>query len=404
MSGSTIQRVSAGANILQPFSPQALAQSAAASEQIRSIGRRFRQQIYQTTVTPVYGSPTVINVPVQPIGLVTKFIVELSTVVTNPNTGSLLTRTGMGPFNQLSLIQYTDPATNTRISTPGWHLAAVTARRHRRVPGAAVTTDSPSGFGAVISPIACPSTIAANANGTVRAVYEVPLSIGRHSLRGAVFSGAVFATQSLQLTVNPNLAQNSTDPLLAAGGAVFTGASNANPPTFSTTVTVIQEYWDQFPLQLLAPLAPDLSTVYEIKQTSFSPLVANADNYIRFTNLREFWSVTAAYDNGGTLNAGSDINYFMLQSANQTTEWKFDAFVQSYLTRNAFGDDFPAGHYMFDLTEAPIVTAAEGNTVLSVNPSSVNANAVLYVGWEDLAISSVLASAPSLSGNAGSSG
>jgi len=398
MSGSsTASNNGPSTNILQPWTAQQLAQDQQASGVLRSVGKRFLQQIYQTTISPVYGTSPVISVPIQNVGLITKFVVVAQTTVANPSAGSALSRGTFGPFSTFSLIQYTDPATNQRISTTGWHLAAVTARRHRRVPGAAWTSDSPTGFGATLSPIACPSSIAANANGTVNVVYEVPLALGRSSLKGAVFAGAVFATQSLQLTFNPNFAQNGSDPL----GAVYTGASNANPPTFSTTVTVYQEYWDQFPLSLLNALSPDLSTIYEIKSTSFSSLVANSDNYVRFTNLRQFLSNVVAFDNGGTLNAGSDINYFMLQSANQTTEWKRSALLQSYMTRNGYGDDYPAGVYLFDYSDAPIITAAEGNTVLSVNPSTVNSNAVLQVGWEDLAVSQVLASAPSLAGNAG---
>lgn len=384
-------------NILQPWSQQQLASNDQASTILRQLGKRFTQQIYQTTIVPVYGQQQVINVPIVNVGLISKFYVQVSTVVTNPSAGATLTRGSFGPFSTFSLIQYTDPATNQRIATPGWHLAAVTARRHRRVPGQALTSDSPTGFGATMAPIAAPATIAVNTAGTVACMYEVPLALGRNSLKGAVFAGAVFATQQLQLTFNPNFAQNSADPLQA----VYTGASNANPPTFATTVTVFQEYWDQFPLGLLNALSPDLSTIYEIKSTSFSSLVAASDNFIRFTNLRQFLSNTVAFDNGGTLNAGTDINFFKLESANQTTEWKRTPLLQSYLTRNHYGDDFPAGVYMFDYSDSPIITAAEGNTVLAVNPNLVNAGAVLQVGWEDLAVSQVLASAPSLAGNAG---
>lgn len=387
-----------GVNILQPWSPQQLQQCAAASDYLRNqSGKRFTQQIYQTSFIPVYGQQNVVNVPIVNVGLITKFFVLVQTTVSNPSAGATLTRGSFGPFSTFSLIQYTDPATNQRIATSGWHLAAVTARRHRRIPGAAWSSDSPTGFGAVLNPIAAPSTIAVNTSGQVNAMYEVPLALSRNSLKGGVFAGAVFATQALQLTFNPNFAQNSADPL----NAVYTGASNANPPTYATTVTVFQEYWDQFPLALLSSLSPDLSTIYEIKSTSYPALVANQDNYIRFSNLRQFLSNTVAFDNGGTLNAGTDINYFMLQSANQTTEWKRSPLLQSYMTRNMYGDDFPAGVYMFDYSATPIITAAEGNTVLAVNPNLVNSGALLQVGWEDLAVSQVLASAPALSGSAG---
>lgn len=388
---------SPGTNILQPFTQPQLVASAGAGAAIRSVGTRFCQQIYSATITPTYGVPSTITVPIQNVGLVTKFFALITTTVTNPGGGTTLTRTGFGPFNSLSQIIYTDPNTNQRINTTGWHLASVTARRHRRVPGAALTTDSPTGFGSVVQPIGAPASIAAGTTGTVAALYEIPLAFGRNSFQGAVFAGAVFATQSLQLVFNPAFAQNSAD----GANAVYTGASNAAPPTYSTSVVIFQEYWDQFPYSLLTPLAPDLSTTYELKNTALTSLIANMDNYVRFTNLRQFLSVTAYFDNGGTLNSGGDINYFLLQSANQTQIWKRPPALHSYLTRNMFGDDFPPACYMFDFSDSPIVTAAEGNTVLGINPSTVNANAVINVGWEDLATSSILASAPALAGSAG---
>ena len=234
-------------NLLQPWSQQQLNDNANASALLRSpaYGKRFRQQIYNATFTPTFGNPTVITVPISNVGLITKFVVVCSTTVTNPAGGSLLTRGSFGPFSTYSLITYTDPNSNTRINTTGAHLGAVTARRHRRVPGAALTTNSPSGFGSVLSPVSAPSTIAANAGtGTVNCVYEVPLAVGRNSTKGAVFAGAVFATQSLQLTFNPNFASSGADPF----GVVYTGSNTgANAPTFSHTVTVYQEVLGSVP-------------------------------------------------------------------------------------------------------------------------------------------------------------
>jgi hypothetical protein len=401
---TTLSAPQPSTNILQPWSAQQLQVDAAANAVLfgkgMQSGTRYQQQVYQTTVTPVYGVAQTINLPLTPVGLQLKYIIEATTVVTNPSSGSTLTRASFGPFATFSQIQYTDPATNNRIVTPGWHLATVVGRRHRRIPGSALTTDSPTGYGSVIQPIAAPSTIAANASGTVRAVYEVPLAFQRKSAKGAVFAGSALTTQQLQVTFNANFAQNGTDPI-NINGVVYTGASNTNPPTYSTTITVWIEYMDNFDLGLLQLLTPSLSTSYNIKLTGLNTVTANADNFIRFSNLQEFHSVTAVFDNGGTLNAGTDINYFMLQSANQTTLWKRDAYLQSYMTRNGFSDDLPAGAYLFDFGEDPIITAADGNTVLSVNPSSAQSGAVLLVGWEFLATQQVLASAPSLSGNFG---
>ena len=386
-----------GTNILNPWTTQQLQADAQANGSIRQVAQKYRQIIGTFPVTPVYGVPTVITVPVTNVGLITRFIAELSVTITNPNAGSTISRTALAPFAALSNVQYTDPANFQRINTTGFHLASIMAMRHRRTPGAAYTTDSPSGFGSVIQPIAAPSTIANNASGTLRCFYEIPLAYSSRSFQGAVFAGAVFATQTLQFTISPTLAQNGTDPIAAC----YTGASNANPPTYSAVLTVWQEYFDGFPTAWLAGLSPSLSTIYELKSSLFAPIVSNYDNYFRYNNLRQFMSTIVMYDNGGVMNPGTDITYFQLQSANQTIEWKNDVYLQSLITRQAFGDDAPSGVYFFNQREDPIITAAEGNTLLSLNPSSAANGAYALVMWEDLAVNSVLASAPSLAGTGG---
>lgn len=388
-----------GTSILNPWTQAQLQADAQASNAVRQLGQRYSQQIAALSGVPVFGQPLTINVPVQNVGLITKFWIEVTITITNPGGGSTLTRTNMAPWNMLSSIIYTDPNNYQRINTTGWHLAAVTAMRHRRIPGAAFATDTPSGYGSIIAPIQATSSIAASGTGTMKAIFEIPLAYSRNSLKGGVFSGAVFATQSLQLVISPSLAIVGTDPVAAC----YTGANGSAPPTFAASVTAWQDYWDGFPLSLLQNLSPDLSTIYELKTSAFTSLAVNLDNYFRFSNLRSFLSSIIYLDNGGASNAGSDINYFALQSANQTTLWRRDVFLQSYLTRQQFGDDFPSQMYGFDFRESPINTAAEGNTVLSLNPSSLAGGAYALVGWEDLGTSAVLASAPSLAGNAGTS-
>jgi hypothetical protein len=297
---------------------------------------------------------------------------------------------------------YTDPNYNQRINTTGWHLGAVQAMRHRRIPGAAYATDSPAAFGSVIPAITAPPSIQPGASATLRVIYEVPLAYSSQKFDGAVYVGAVFATNNLQFTVNGNsLASSGTDPMSAPAGSCYTGASVTYPPTFTATVNTYQEFWDGFAIGLLAPLTPALSTVYELKTTGLNTISANFDNYVRFNNLRTFLSLITYYDNGGVPYYGSDINYFKLVSANQTTLWQRDPYLQSYMTRQMFGDDFPPQCYPFDFRAAPIITAAEGNTVFSLNPSSAAAGAFLLTAFEDIGTGTVLASAPSLSGNFG---
>jgi P3 major capsid protein len=400
MSG-TQSAAAPGINILQPWSPQQLAADAQASAAIMQLGTRYDQIIASIGGVPVAGQPLLVNVVPQNVGLINKFTVIVDVTVTVPAGASgPLTRGSLAPFNALSSITYTDPNQYQRINTTGWHMASVTAMRHRRVPGAALATDTPSGFGSVLVPMSAPASIAPGASGLVRCQYEIPLAYTRGSLKGAVFSGAVFATQQLQLVINPTLvAPAGSDDV----NICYSGADPAHPPTMVSAVTVWQDYYDGFPLGLLSAISPSLSTIYELKVSGFTALAPNLDNYARFSNLRQFMSATIYFDNAGEKNYGSDIGYFALQSANQTTLWKRTVPRQSYITRQMFGDDFPVQMYPFDFRAAPIITAAEGNTVLVMNPTNVQPNAVMLVGWEDIGVNTVLASAPSLAGNVGTS-
>ncbi len=175
MSGSaTAAAPQRSTNPLSPFNAQQLQQSALATQIILGLNRtdqsgiRYEPLVYSTALAPVFGSPSTAQLQPSQAGLVQKYVVEVITTVTNPAGGSLLTRSELGPLASLSNISYTDPVQNQRINTTGWHIACVAAMRRRRVPGAAVTTDSPTGFGSNVQPIAAPATIAAGASGPGR--------------------------------------------------------------------------------------------------------------------------------------------------------------------------------------------------------------------------------------------
>lgn len=380
-------------NPLMPWTVQQLVNAANAQAQVINQSKRMTQPIASGTMAPVFGSPTTVNIAPSPVGIITKFLVEMTVTVTNPSGGSALTRTALGPFNALSNVTYTNPSSVTPINAPGWHLGLVAAARRRRVPGSALTTDSPTGFGSVIQPIQAPASIAANASGTVKVLFEVPLAYdGMKNLQGAVFAGGNFITNNLALTFNPNFCVSGTDPM----GAVYTGANASAPPTYAVNFTVYQRYLDQFDLSLLDALGPNLSTDYYLTTSPYTAWAANVQNVIGFANLRTFMSVILAFDNGGTFNAGTDITDFRLVAANQLPFWRKTPNLVSYETRELIGDDFPAGHYLFDMRDEPIATAAEGNTTLQVTPSSVQSGAVATVGWEYLGVQAVLAGAPSI--------
>lgn len=401
MSGSNNPAVSAGAspvgiNPLMPFTPQQMVQNTQARAFIKQNGTRIRQLVGSGTFTPVFGQPFQWNMTPIPIGLVVGFCLEIVTTITNPAGGSTLTRTGFGPFETLSSINYQNPSGFYPIQQePGWALASVMAGRETKIPGAAYSTDSPTGFGSVIQPIAAPSTIAAGESGTVSVEYDIPLAYGEAigNFQGAVWAGTTLSTQTLSCTFNPNFCSSGTDPFQTA----YTGAATgANAPTFATSWNLYQVYYDQFNPSIIPYLTPDLSTAYYLSTQPFSALASNQNNQIPFSNLRTFMSLTCAFDNGGTFNAGTDINDFQLVSANQLPYWYRTPKQQSWLTRRKINADFPKGYYYFDFRDNPVATQAQGNTYLNFNPSSVQSGAVLTAAWEYLAVQQVLSGAPAI--------
>lgn len=385
-----------GINPLMPFTAQQMANNTAARALIKQQGTRLRQLVASGTFTPVFGQPYSWNMVPRSIGLVTGFCLEIVTTITNPAGGSTLTRTGFGPYETLSSISYQNPSGFSPIQQePGWALASVMASREEKIPGAAFSTDSPTGFGSVIQPTAAPSTIAAGASGTVSVEYDIPLAYAESlgNFQGAVWAGTTLSSQNLSVTFNPNFCSSGSDPYMCA----YTGAgTGANAPTFATSWNLYQVYYDQFDPTAIAYLTPDLSTSYYLSTQPFTALAPNALNPIPFANLRTFMSATLAYDNGGTFNAGTDINKFELYSANQLPYWQRTPRQQSWLTRRKINADFPAGYYLFDFRDSPIATQAQGNTYMNFDPSSVAAGAVLNVAWEYLGVQQVLSGAPAI--------
>jgi hypothetical protein len=225
--------------------------------------------------------------------------------------------------------------------------------------------------------------------------YEIPLAYQPElgNFQGAVFAGTTLSNQNLSFTFNPNFAV--TNATADAGFSVYQASGNVLP-TYSVTWTLYQEYIDQFDVSLISALTPDLSTGYYLSQQPFTGIVAGQDNQIPFGNLRTFMSLVLGYDQAGTYNAGTDINYFALVSANQLPFWKRTPAQQSWITRREIHADFPQGFYGFSFRKKPIATQAQGNTVLNVNPITAAALTTVYAGWEYLAVQSVLAGAPTL--------
>lgn len=374
-----------------------------ASLLIRKNAIEMTQSIFSTTIANPGTTANVVNVQPRNVGLIKGFWIELNATIaiTNVNNG---TRTSLGAANLLSQIVFNDLNNNVRINTSGWHLALLNSAKRQWPFGAAVVNSSlfttpPITYGDIYGDMKAPASITKNTSSSaIRFFYFVPLAYSDDDLRGSIYSNVVNATQQLQLTINPAPVVDGT--AVDNVTAVYDAGSGGGGSISSITINVYQVYMDQLPIGKQGPVLPlfDLSTIYEIKNTQLSGIAANQDFPIPYANFRQFLSTFAIFDNGSTQNAGTDVNYWALQSANFTNIFKLDPFVQTLKSRNILGTDFPVGAYYFDYRRKPWSTIQYGNLELILNASSVAGSGVVQclVGFESFALVNQITGAGSL--------
>ena len=352
------------------------------------------QQIYSNTFTNyVAGQAYTINVPVRNVGLLKRFWVEIVATVAQ-SAAETQTKTALGAANFFSQVILTDLNNQTRVSTSGWHLHFLATVRRTLAFGAAFTNSDPSGIGQNWGLMTTPSPVTTAQ--TLKWFYEIPVSYSDTDLTGAIWMNVLNATSNLQLTVNPNFFVASGSD---ATQAVYQSSTATLGKITTFTITVYQNSLDQLPQvngQVLLP-PMDLQMVYLIQNTNVAGLTAGNDQSLPYANWRNFLSTFVIYDNNGTLNLGTDMNYLALQSANFTNIFKVDPFMLSLLTRTKINDDFAPGVYYIDTRNKPINTQQYGNFSLVLNPSSVGGAASQFlVGYEAQALQGALANAGSL--------
>lgn len=367
---------------------------------------QMTQQIFSNTLAgPIAAGNNVINVIPRNVGLVKKFIIEISGTITNTDGVNASTATVFGLSNLLSNVQFTDLNNNQRISTTGVHLAVLKQVKHRTtdpasVPistklddsmlaGQFVASGTAPNFPVVVYPLP-----AKGGNAAFRAVFDVPLAYSDDDLRGAVYANVVNSTMQLQLTLNPTAASVAADTT----GAVWAGGTGT---ITNVTVTVYQVYLDQLPVGQNGVILPmlDLSTVYELKSTNLTAITAGQDFPIPYANFRQFISTMAIFNSTNAtagLKNGSDVSYWALQSANFTNIWKKDPLLVAQQVREIIMSDLPLGTYYFSHRKKPISTLQYGNMQLILNAISAGAGAYLLVSWEDFALVNTLTQAGSL--------
>lgn len=371
---------------------------------IRGNAVEMKQQIYANTFDPRQNN--VLNIIPRNVGLIKYFLVELTATLPNAS-GSTWTRTGFGPANLLSQIVFNDLNNNVRINDAGWHVELINSVKERRIFGSALVQgtgeDSPIGYGSNYNVISTQapagtnsSTITDGQTGIIKMVYKIPMAYSDNDYRGAIYANVVNATMNLQLTIN--------NAFVAATGADATlaGYSSAGTASQITSVSVIvtQVFMDQIPQGKNGPILPilDLSTIYELKNTTFANITQNQDFPMQYSNFRDFLSTACIYFNGNGLTAGTDITYWALRSANFTNIFQYDVTLAALFTRQIIGADVPVGTYYFSSRQKPIATTQYGNMELVLNASTAGAGAYILQGVEDFAIVNTLTQAGSLAG------
>lgn len=364
------------------------------------------QQIYSATIDA--SSEPVINIPPRNVGLLLGFIVQVETnVAVAATTGTPLTLTPFGPANLLSRVNFTDLNNNTRINTTGWHLHAVNSARAGTPYLAARTNSSyPIAYGNYYTGLVeGASTIAAGANSDVGMTYYVPCAYSEQDLRGSIYANVVNATMQLQLTLNANAVQART--VAAGSDAAYTTAASGTPPadvtTGNFTVRVYQVYYDQLPKGQNGVVLPlmDLSTVYELKNTTLQGMVQNQDFPIPYSNFRDFLSTFVVYRNRNAVDDGgfsreADVSSWSLETANYTNLFEVNPDIAGSWGRQAVGDDFARGMYYINTRGKPIATQQYGNMNLVLDPADVQTGAAALIGYEAFALQNMIGQAQGL--------
>lgn len=384
----------------------AFARAAIKARAIKMTQQIFGQAFTASGTSNISTTQPVVNVIPRNVGLIKGFWVKVAATITN-GSAVQINLTDLGPSNVFTQIQFNDLNNNTRIQTTGWHINFLNTVKGRQPFGAALvrTTgfDSPINYGSNwTQQISAPATIAAAGTGTVIMWYYVPLTYSEDDLRGGVYANVVNGTMQLNLTFNPSpVVANATD----ATQAIYVGnaaGSTALAVISAATITVYQVYLDQLPTGNAGVLLPllDLATIYDIKNTAFTALVANQEFPMQYANFRDFLSTVIIYVNTaatGARGVGADVNYWALQSANFTNIWKMEpGLVALTQERTAIQADFPPGCYYFSSREKPISTVQYGNMQLILNPLTAGAGAYALAGYEAFALVQTLSQAGSL--------
>ena len=363
--------------------------------QAKPIFQRVTQRAFGSVVQ---GQNSMSVNPLQ-VGFLRRFVVEITATISN--TGSTtITLSPNGADNLLSNMTFNDFTGNPRHNCSGRSLSYVEAAKYKRIPGAALTSDTVSGFKSIVASNVAPATIASGATGTVTRVFEIPIMVDTgHYMAGGLWLGVNNQSTLLNLALN-------TAPVVASGGdplnAIYTGGAGS---ITAATVSVYQDYWNNVPVNQSngQPILPvqDVSTAYMITETNtgltFSSGQPSSWNFPTFSKLLGTYFT---YDNGAdALNAGTDISQIALVVSNYSIIKQYDPNVIDRLTRDVVGSSFPSGQYAITSRMHPLDVSQYPSLQLQITPSgTVNSGTYSLITTELLRPVQYLAAASGVGG------
>lgn len=403
-SGAQVQTPSGSGGKMTPQQVNAIQRSLVLKNAVEMI-----QSVASVTLAgPIAQGNNVVNFNPRNVGLVKRFILEVTGTATANTSTSTATVYGLSKL--LSNVQFIDLNNNTRINTDGLHLTVLkqvkarevalsampitTVQTDAMIAGQFVASGSSPNFPVIVYPLPTTGGLA------FRAVYEIPLAYSDDDLRGAIYLNLINTQSVVSITLNVNAfsANAATDTT----GSVWTSGAVAPGTMTNVTLNLYQVYLDQLPVGNGGVVLPtlDLSTVYELKQTNLTGQSVTQDFPYPYANFRDFLSTLVMWNSTGAtagLKNGSDVAYWALQSANFTNLWKIDPLLAAQRFREIVGSDLPLGTYYFSHRKKPLSTIQYGNLELILNASTLTAGASyqnVYV--EDFALVNALTQAGSL--------
>lgn len=359
---------------------KALAQNAQLRSLLLSSAPRMRKNLGTTVASGGMGSTS--RILLFNVGLVTSLQISVSCPITIGTATAV--PSPRAPYNLISRVRVTDYDGTDRVNWSGFQLFVINCVRSRMPygvnnEGPQVNANGSSVLGGIMTN---PSVPVAVGNGTLSFLLDIPLAYDPEAdLRGTILAQTAVGTMFLTIDWASSLiSQNNLD-------AVYTGAATSTVVlngVAGPSVQVWQEYLMPQTVQGVLPLPQiDLQTVYELMGNirDNANLAVASEKLVNYPNVRSVIGGYFNYLNGGSMFS-NDITQFRLIANGNNILRDDTQFSQQIRQRNYLRGDIAPGTYWYLHRSKPIETALFGNIQAGITPNTVNAGAILEIGFE----------------------